>query len=735
MLLLRVPGPRVPRRPWLFVPTIVVWALGLPASIQPAFPSVAHGFQDVGSIRGRVLDSAGRALADARVTKLGTESETVATDANGEFLLPESDLPLTLRVDHPAFEAVEVEVRTSDAIEVRMENPTFELELEVYAERIGDRYSPHALTSTAIEPTDLAAPPATLTQIVTQVPGVSENGQGGLFQVVSVRGISGQRVLNLIERSRITADRRAGVANSFVDPTLIGEVDVQRGPASTYYGSGAIGGAMLMFPRKFESVTASFGGESQGNANFQSAGWGNGSFSLGLARRASRDSEDADGSLRFDRFEQISGVATGTVGSDRRQVQWTVLPSWGDDIGKPNVDFPERATIYPRERHLLLRAALAIEDRWRARVFTHPNDLTTEVLQSGSRETVENDAVDLGAGLERVLFGSDNERKVDGRIGLDWFGRRSVDAVETALDLVTGESARTQTLDGAASDELALFTVINGQAGRVRVEGGARATYARLSNEVSAVGGSVEQDYTLASGFVGMATPLTRILELRANLGTGERVPNLSELFFSGPTGRGQVVGNPFLDSERGYTADIGMRVATSRLLLDATVFRTEIRDYIERIEIAPGLRSYRNLTSGTIEGAELDGLYRLTSTAHVTFGGHWLEGTNDAGGVLADIPPAQLSAGARYFTGPWSAEGGLRWRSSKGSGEVGPGEEPIPDAWILDLAVIRTLGQQFDLRLWGSNLLDQLYWPSADDQAVPATGRSIGLAVAFRAR
>ena len=701
---------------------------------------VASQAQESGALRGLVLDPVGRPLAEARVSVPGTEVEDFTTDATGRFELAGVGIPAVLLVEHPAFEAVSVNVASRDELEVMLAEPSFELEMEVYAERIGDSYSPHALSSTPIEPTDLAAPPATLSQIVTNVAGVSENGQGGLFQVVSVRGISGQRVLNLIERSRITSDRRAGVSNSFVDPTLIGEVDVQRGPASTYYGSGAIGGAVLLFPKRFDALEAALGVESQGSANFQSLGWGDGRFSLGLARRASDDTKDADGNVRFDRFEQYSGVASGVVGSDRRQVQWTVLPSWGDDIGKPNADFPERATLYPRERHALLRAALAIEDRWRARVFLHPNELDTRVIQTTSEELVENDAVDMGAGVEHSLFGS--ERKIDGRIGADWFGRRSVDAVETQFDLVGDEQARAQTLEDASSDELAIFTVINGEAGRVRIEGGARATYAQLSNRAvppapvpSRETPVSEQDYSLLAGFVGLAAPLGDQFVLRANLGTGVRVPSLSELFFVGATGRGQVIGNPFLDPERGYTSEIGLRVATSRLFLDATIYRSEIRDYIERVDVAPGVRSFRNLTSGTIDGIELDGLYRLTSATQLTFGGHLIDGTNDQGGALADIPPAQLRGGARFSSQLWRADGQLRWRSSMGLDDVGPGEAPIPEAWILDAAVARRLGDRLEARLWGSNLLDDLYWPSADDLAVPATGRSVGLSIAWLAR
>jgi len=42
--------------------------------------------------------------------------------------------------------------------------------------------------------------------------------------------------------ARIVAERRAGATASFIDPLLLGVVNVVRGPYSSYYGSGALGG-------------------------------------------------------------------------------------------------------------------------------------------------------------------------------------------------------------------------------------------------------------------------------------------------------------------------------------------------------------------------------------------------------------------------------------------------------------------------------------------------------------
>ena len=85
-------------------------------------------------------------------------------------------------------------------------------------------YAPVSVAAAVVSPDDAAAP-RTLTEMVSEVPAVAENGQGGMFQNYSVRGVSRQRVLTLVAGMRIVSERRAGVSASFVDPALMRSVD------------------------------------------------------------------------------------------------------------------------------------------------------------------------------------------------------------------------------------------------------------------------------------------------------------------------------------------------------------------------------------------------------------------------------------------------------------------------------------------------------------------------------
>ena len=81
-----------------------------------------------------------------------------------------------------------------------------------------------------------------LTDALAGLPGIDDNGQGGLFQVFSLRGASRWRVMTQLSGMPLHTERRAGAAASFVAPYLLGSAKVIKGPASTYYGSGAMGG-------------------------------------------------------------------------------------------------------------------------------------------------------------------------------------------------------------------------------------------------------------------------------------------------------------------------------------------------------------------------------------------------------------------------------------------------------------------------------------------------------------
>lgn len=686
-------------------------------------------------VGGRVVAASGRPVAQARVARLAG-GPIVFTGPDGRFVLPGAEPPVEISIAHPRFVGrtftLTAETAAGDPIVLEAKREVYEEIVVTAARGGGDSPSPPSIAASRIEPAKLAAAPATLAEAVVSSPGVAENGQGGLFQVVSVRGVSRLRVLTLVAGMQVTSERRAGVAGSFVDPLLVGEIDVVRGPSSTWYGSGALGGVVELFPRRFEAASSEVGWSSSGDETWQTAGWGDDRWSAAVAHRRSGDAETPRGERLFSRYERWSGAFERIWGGGDGAPLWeaTVLPSLSTDIGKPNSDFPGRTTLYPREEHLLARIARTAPSGLRASVWAHPSSLETRVERSTGRLDLETtEALNFGVDARRTF---DLAPALSATVGLEHFGRRGVDSRERQLAPDGRLVAAAHTLDGAEQDEAATYGSLRWTLPRATLEAGGRYTRHRQEN----LGADVDDDAW--NGFAGAVLPLGRGFQASANVGTGLRFPSLSERFFSGTTGRGEVVANAGLDPERSISGDLGLAWFGRRLHLAAHVFRNEIDGYVERVELAPDVLTFVNLVSGTVEGVELDGFWEAAPGWLVSWGGHAIDGRSADGSPLADIPPDRVQA--TLAADPRAGLGGGRWTGAVGVerrsalASPGPGEVAIPSAVLISGNVALRLTESLALTVRGTNLTDELYLPSADDKAVPAPGRSVGLSLRWTA-
>jgi iron complex outermembrane receptor protein len=585
---------------------------------------------------------------------------------------------------------------------------------------------PRGASTSVVDPRATGGMPGTLNDLVSALPGVSENGQGGLFQVFSIRGVSRHRVTNMLAGMRLTSERRAGVSVSFIDPLLMGSVQVLRGPATTFYGSGALGGVVQVVPRDFAAPHAEAAYAGNGNERFIAAGVGGAQWSAGLAWRKADDAEAADGTLLNSHFERLSAVAQTNWKRGDWRYEFQAIPSLAEDIGKASSDYPQRTTNYPRQRHGLMRFAVTAPAEWRLQAYVHARDLRTEVVEAGvSRSRVENDSFDFGLRWE-------DEREVDSRITLQYgaesFNRRSVDSLERREDLDPvdpDEPLTLRTLDGGRLDELGAFGAVSWSWGATQWQAGVRYSWAEQANA-----DAVEQTRSAWNGFAELTWQAGERLELRGSLDNGTRFPSLSELYFSGTTGAGGVIGNPELDSEQALNAELSARWLGRRLFLGGVLFHNTIDDYIERVEIAEDLLTWVNLTSGTIRGMELQAVWMLDESWRVFGSGHVMRGRDENDRPLADIPPHQLQVGTRRDKGRWDFHTRLAYRAEKD--DPGSREQEISSAWLLDVTLAYAVSSRWKVALSGLNLLDEVYFPAADRKAALAPGRTIALRLSW---
>jgi len=599
--------------------------------------------------------------------------------------------------------------------------------ISVTAEMKESAAAPLGASSTVIDPTLAGGTPSTLTAVVVETAGVSENGQGGHFQVFSIRGLSRHRVQTLVSGVRINSERRAGASASFIDPLLLRSAEVLRGPSTTLHGSGAMGGVVQVFPRIYGDLSVLAGYDSRGNENYQVLGYGQENWSLSLARRDAGNATAADGTELNGHFTQYSANLRGGWGKGPRRYEMLYVPARGVDIGKANTDYPERVTTYPLERHHLLEFTVNSEKNWRAQVSLHPHDLETDVIRPGeSRNVVNNESLDYGMRWDRDTI-TDPASRI--HWGFQLAGRERVNAKEVSESLDPANPApaqELQTLKDARELEAGGFATYRREQGKTGFEVGCRLSWLYQRNA-----GASAENQSGVSGFAGLTQRLGERIKLRGALSTGLRFPSLSELFFTGTTGAGGIVGNPDLEPERSTGLEVSLDWTGRRLFFGATVLQTEISDYIERVVVVGDVLTYRNLTSGRLRGFELQGLYLPGQNWRVTYGGQLMQGRDDDSRPLADVPPDEVYLGFLHSRGSWSFGSRLAYRAAKT--DPGPAELERGSAWLLRASVDHRFSDDWTLSLTADNLLDQDYFPSADRKAPPAAGRSVGIMVGFR--
>ena len=587
-----------------------------------------------------------------------------------------------------------------------------------------------ALISEYVGIDGLTTATGSLSEALALQPSVSLNGQPGLFQTLNIRGLARQRVQSLLNGMRLTSERRAGVSASFLDPLLLGGVEIIQGPASTYYGSGALAGALQLLLRKDASPWLSAGFSSDGAERNLAAGAGKVNYSAGIALRQRDDGKTVKGDTKFDRFDQLSAYYQRLFSPGNYSIDWQLIGSKAEDIGKDNSQFPlVRRIFYPKENHLLSQVELSGSSTWTARFSLHYQDLLTRENQEfGSIrkglepqvKEVANRSLDIGfAAEDRWQAGP-----LSGQYGFDYFGRRGVNARQDEMTLSRLRRS-TQSLHDGKENESAIFATANRDFSFLSVHLGGRWTFFTQTDARSEKISLDRRSY-----FLTVRKPLGG-WDFSLSHGTGSRFASLSERLFIGTTGRGEVVGNSRLRPEDTSELDIGIEYQSERLAFELHGFTVDIDDFIERIKLDDKTLSYRNLLNGDLRGWQ----YRVelfpSNPWQFKLSGQRVTGTSDNKNTLIDIPAMRHQFDFVYTAPSWSLNVSLRRRLEKQ--DFGATERALQAANIGALSLRVDLSERWQMQAGIENLFNETYFTSSDALSTLAIGREFSLAFHFR--
>ncbi len=505
------------------------------------------------------------------------------------------------------------------------------------------------------------------------------NGPRASAQQVEIRGLSGQRVLQTIDGAR--KNTSAGHRGTFfMDPELLSSVEVVRGPASSLWGSGAIGGVVSQNTKSAREMLdegQSFGGylkqgyETNGQRSKSSGAiYGakgsidwllNGSYSDGDNIKAGNDN-----TLENSASRSRSGLAK--FGWQVDEAQRLQLSGRINEISEavpsnPATDVSNSVPLVRRDSkdsNLTLDYSLAPSSNalldLDAKFYWNKTDYDENRLTKGQFDTTE---------YETLGFSIANRSQWQGlklTYGLDGYR----DQIETFRDDSGQSGQRPGNIDGE-SRVWGAFVAANIALGENwSLDPALR--YDSFENESNNLGHSSDDDALSPS--LALVWKTAPWLTLSARYDEAFRAPSVEEMYSSGshycippipnflPNGLCNTFEvNENLKAEKAKNKELkaDMRFAelagNDELALSLSVFRNDVDDFIEQrvtnpLHGIPGLEQntrWDNVDKARLTGFELTGKYRINQTRLSLSYGQTEGKDRHDGGYLANIPANKL--------------------------------------------------------------------------------------------
>jgi iron complex outermembrane receptor protein len=714
-------------------------------------------------LKGRVSDQDGYPLSDVIVEIADTSIKT-KTLSNGNFIL--GDLPLSkvlLLFSHPDYISQSLEVIILDKkekwieISLTAKNPMLmtvkeEITVTAEADSIIDISLPSHRT---ILPSSVLVEMGTanVAEAVDKIPGVAAVGKGGYSMVPAIRGLAEHRILLMLDGIRITSERRIGASASFINLHDIDRIEVNRGPYSVFHGSGAVGGIINIITKSPSSHTP-FGGklyfsyntarkERAVSANIRGS-WNKFGFLLGVNGKKAGEYSAPSGKIGMSQYSDYDLLFKVNREWKNSQFYLSLFHYKGDDIGKPSPASQFKPRWYPEEKNTLFSVGYKVREKFNLDVL----DVNLSLFHSTLDTQKENLSESLTlkkknlANVEGTNFGI----KVRGgktlsqthelNFGLDFFGRGGVNDSnsEWQYDENGDLIKRTEgtSLHDARSSNFGFYIDDKIRfSSDVRLNLGIRYDFIRTSNFFPMENRRSRNDQTF-SAYLGTVWQINSYLSLLANAGRSFRFPALSELFYSGLTGRGTVFGNPDLDPEKSLNLDLGLRYLHAKFFMAIYGFSNTIQDMVQKYS-GPGEEEffYRNLSSGRVIGVEGELYFLLMKDLELFFNFHHMRGRErETEEALNYIPPTRAILWTKYSPGKFWIEPKIAFSAAKSN--PGPLEKEIDGYILIDMIIGYKISEKILLLFVGQNLLNQTYRASADELGVDAPGRGVVLKMSY---
>ncbi|HXU52603.1 MAG TPA: TonB-dependent receptor [Casimicrobiaceae bacterium] len=537
-----------------------------------------------------------------------------------------------------------------------------------------------------------------LAELLQRQPGIeiTQNGGPGATSGLFMRGTNTNQVVVLVDGLRVSASSSGTTAIEAIPLADIDHIEILRGPASSIYGSDAIGGVVQVFTRKggdgtHANASAGYGRYDTVNA---SAGVSGG----GAHWRAALQVEGA----RSNGFNAIDNPANFSYDPDRDGYRS------GSASANGSVDWAKGQTVSGQYFRSRMNAKFDGGDAFDDRTITTLESYGVTSVNALAPWWTSRLVAGLGSDDSLSKLGSGDFPFRTRQRQYTWQNEFDVHAPLASLGVTRavatlGVERREEDVD---TDEAFAVTSrdTNAVFGAWQMALGGHALQANLRHDDSTQFGS------RTTGAIAWGYRFTPSWRVTASYGTAFKAPSFNDLYFPG-------FSNPDLEPERSRNVEGGVywNGAWGGATLDASLvaYRNRIDDLILFACDASFNCAPQNLERATITGATL--------TGSAAFGGTTLKAAldmasprdDDTGNLLPRRAHTHASVSALHRIGAWQL--GAEVVASTHRFDDAANMARMGGYAVVNLTAEWTLAHGMTLALRANNVLDKHYELVAD--------------------
>lgn len=521
----------------------------------------------------------------------------------------------------------------------------------------------------------------TLGETLNGIPGVTATQFGPNASRPIIRGLDAERVrimqngVGILDASSLSFDHAVGI-----NPLIIEQIDVVRGPAALLYGGSAVGGVVNAIDHRIpkESLDgytgraeARFGGPDNTRNVAAVVDVGNGLFALhadvyssetsnldipGFA--VSKRKSQADGTPRENRGKLVNSDASANGGA--------LGASWTFDHGYLGISYADSNNNYGTVAEEAVR--IDMQNR-RTELAGEVRDLKGPIQKLKLRMAhTDYQHVELEEGVVGTTF---KNRGMQGSLEATHVPVAGIQGVvgyqfQNTQFRALGDEAF---VPNVGTQDQALYVYEEYAIGPHKLTFGGRTGETRVNSSASEnFNEAFNRRFNPSSFAFGGLYQINEAWSTTINLSHNERAPSYFELYANGPhiaTGQFEV-GNTELKKERSNGIDAQLKWKSGGHSLTLGAYATRFKNFIglfntgETIEVEPGEflpeATFRAVPA-MFKGLEMEGKFALDDAWTLKLRGDYVHAKDTRNNdYLPRISPLRLGGGLDYRSGPWNA-------------------------------------------------------------------------------